>query len=306
MAIEGLFGAYEIGGIGEVKNKTIRFYSYECQPDRNSKEDILLQAVYEQDHPPRVSKGYPNGQDMLIDLCNLHLSLSGRTLAGSARIIAEWCTQRIHPYYIYEDDLFKRDSITGAKKSDLDFEVNILNYFSFSCRQMVSDLEKLYLGTLAAFTLKHLMSGEFSKAKMLFNPVAADFEENLCDKWTRSDEKARGIIADDLLKKLPCLKMGAQYDFGTGKVLFLPYVRSVFDSAYYALARFISVDAGTASDTGGKTTIAFCKACGTAFVKTGNRQQYCQRPQCQSVRNSRKSQDYYYRKKQKEIDEPLS
>ena len=75
---------------------------------------------------------------------------------------------------------------------------------------------------------------------------------------------------------------------------------------YYTPASFVTVDVGTASDTGGKKAIAFCKACVTAFVKTGNRQQYCQCPQCQSVRNIRKSQDNYYRQKQKKIGDLLS
>ena len=93
----------------------------------------------------------------------------------------------------------------------------------------------------------------------MFDPVAADFEENLCKKWEHSDNDARSFIADKLLMNLPHLEMGAQYNFETGKILFQPYVRSVFNSAYYALTRFISVDAGATSDTGGKTTIAFCK-----------------------------------------------
>ena len=299
MAIKELLSSYEIGGIGEVKNKTIRFHSYECQPDQTNKEDILIRAIYEPDHQPKVLNGYPGGQDMLIDLCNLHLSMSGRTLAGSARIIAEWCAQHIHPYYIYEDELFNLDLHANAEKKDWDFDVNVLNFFSFSCRQMLSDLEKLYLNTISVFTLKYLMDGELSKARVLFTPVAADFEENLCEKWEHSDNNARNFISDKLLMNLPHLEMGAQYSFETGKILFLPFVRSVFDSAYYALTRFISVDAGATSDTGGKTTIAFCKACGSAFVKTGNRQKYCQSSQCQSIRNSRKSQDYYYRQKQK-------
>ena len=121
MAIKELLSSYEIGGIGEVKNKTIRFHSYECQPDQTNKEDILIRAIYKPDHQPKVLNGYPGGQDMLIDLCNLHLSLVGRTLAGSARIIAEWCAQNLHPYYLQEDLLFKYDAITGYKAENWEF-----------------------------------------------------------------------------------------------------------------------------------------------------------------------------------------
>ena len=96
---------------------------------------------------------------MLIDLCNLHLSMFGRTLAGSARIIAEGCTKNLRPYYIYENELFKHDSHADDKKKDWAFDVNVLNYFSFSCNQIISYLEKPYLSTITAFTLKHLVEG---------------------------------------------------------------------------------------------------------------------------------------------------
>ena len=46
---------------------------------------------------------------------------------------------------------------------------------------------------------------------------------------------------------------------------------------------------------GGKTNIAFCQACGKAFIKRGNRQKYCGTLECQSVRNKNKAKDYYYR-----------
>ena len=76
-----------------------------------------------------------------------------------------------------------------------------------------------------------------------------------------------------------------------------PVVNSVIDAAYYALGRFAAVNAGALDDYGGKTNIAFCQACGRAFIKRGNRQKYCGTMQCQSIRNNRKSSDYYYRKK---------
>lgn len=76
-----------------------------------------------------------------------------------------------------------------------------------------------------------------------------------------------------------------------------PLVRSVIDAAYYGLGRFAAVNAGVLDDYGGKTNIAFCQACGRAFIKRGNRQKYCGTMQRQSIRNNRKSSDYYYRKK---------
>ena len=74
-------------------------------------------------------------------------------------------------------------------------------------------------------------------------------------------------------------------------------VRSAIDAAYFALSRFAAINAGALVDYGGKTNIAFCQACGRAFIKRGNRQKYCGTMQCQSIRDNRKSSDYYYRKK---------
>lgn len=62
----------------------------------------------------------------------------------------------------------------------------------------------------------------------------------------------------------------------------------------------MAVNANALDDYGGKTSIAFCQACGKAFIKRGNRQKYCGTMQCQSVRNNRKSSDFYYRKKKDE------
>ena len=64
-------------------------------------------------------------------------------------------------------------------------------------------------------------------------------------------------------------------------------------------ARFMAVNANALDDYGGKTNIAFCQACGKAFIKRGNRQKYCGTLECQSVRNKLKSKEYYYREKAK-------
>ena len=56
-----------------------------------------------------------------------------------------------------------------------------------------------------------------------------------------------------------------------------------------------AVNANALDGYGGKTNIAFCQACGKAFIKRGNRQKYCGPLECQSVRNKIKSKEYYYR-----------
>ena len=59
------------------------------------------------------------------------------------------------------------------------------------------------------------------------------------------------------------------------------------------------INANALDDYGGKTNIAFCQACGKAFIKRGSRQKYCGTLECQSVRNKLKSKEYYYRERAK-------
>lgn len=303
MSIKQELNVYELGGMGEIKNKTARFHSYECVPSRIDKNDILLIAQISDDKPPVFKSGYPNGQKLLTDLCNLYLNVADKNITESAEIIADWCVEHIHPYYFEEDELMRYESSGFFHKEQMEFDINVLNYFSFSCRQMLKDLKRLYNRTITAFSYKHLMEGNTYKAKEQYAPLIQTGATDICTEWQNISESARAETVDKFLHSFPALKMGAQYSAETKKILFLPYVNSVFDSAYYALTRFISVDAGATSDTGGKTSIGVCKACGSIFVKNGNRQSYCENVLCQSIRNSRKANNYYHRKKQKEIDD---
>lgn len=124
--------------------------------------------------------------------------------------------------------------------------------------------------------------------------------------WKDAKTEQRPRLIDNYMQSLPKFTMSLQRDEKTGVLMLLPEVSSVIEAAYYALSRFVAVNAGAIDDWGGKTSIAFCAACGNAFIKRGNRQKYCLSPQCQSIRNQRKSKEYYYRERQKEIDEMLS
>ena len=61
---------YEIGGIGDIKKHTLRFHSYRLGTEDGK---LTIYAEYEPGKPPRVFSGYPSGQELLIELCNLNL-----------------------------------------------------------------------------------------------------------------------------------------------------------------------------------------------------------------------------------------
>ena len=61
----------------------------------------------------------------------------------------------------------------------------------------------------------------------------------------------------------------------------LPGFTSVFDAAYYALARFVATQPEVPTkEDGGKTPLGICESCGKIFFKNGNRQKYCDDPEC--------------------------
>ena len=138
---------------------------------------------------------------------------------------------------------------------------------------------------------------DVAEAQKLYENVRVPEKDNLMGKWYFATPERRPFVIKEVIEKLPRFAMRLEYDLSDGQIKLQPTVRSVIDAAYYALGRFAAVNAGALDDYGGKTNIAFCQACGRAFIKRGNRQKYCGTTLCQSIRNNRKSSDYYYRKK---------
>ena len=288
---------YEIGGIGDIKKHTLRFHSYRIGTVDGK---LTIFAEYEPERPPVIFGGYPSGQELLMDLCNLHLELRGKTQEECARILVRWSIENIHPYYLYGDNVEYIEFNNDDPNDYWDCMVNVLECYHVYVEDMVRDLERLYIDTMTVFTLRKLMDGDVAEAQRLYQDVRVPEKENLMDRWYRAEPGKRPLVIKEFVEKLPTFTMNLEYDLFDRQLKLQPLVKSVIDAAYYGLGRFAAVNAGALDDYGGKTNIAFCQACGRAFIKRGNRQKYCGTDLCQSIRNNRKSSDYYYRKKKEE------
>jgi hypothetical protein len=51
-----------------------------------------------------VFNGYPSGQELLLELCNLHLEVKDKVTEEAACVIIRWCTENLHPYYFYNEE----------------------------------------------------------------------------------------------------------------------------------------------------------------------------------------------------------
>ena len=206
--------------------------------------------------------------------------------------------ENIHPYYFYGDEMVHLGMNDDDPNDFWDFLVNVLEGYRICVEDMVRDLEQLYTDTMTAFAIRSLIEGKESDAQRIYD-VRVPERENLIREWYRTDSARRPLVLQRFIDKIPKLNMGLEYDLATGQIQLQPSVKSVVDAAYFGLARFMAVNANSLDDYGGKTNIAFCQACGKAFIKRGNRQKYCGTLECQSVRNKLKSKEYYYREKAK-------
>ena len=287
--------AAEIGGIGEIKRKTLRFDSYRIGTEDGK---LTIYAEVTNDIAPKIFTGYPMGQELLLDLINLYEDTKTRTPMGQAQLIIDWCLNNVHPYYPYGDvdDAF----LNSFSLIDIwDVLVNVVELYCVYVEDMVEDLRRLYNDAMLMFTLRCLIDGKPTEARRYYSNIDPDGSNTLIDKWLSEKEDAgKRAIIETCTKKLPKLKLALQPG-PDGKLMLLPEVNSIIDAAYYALARFMAVNTGALEDWGGKTTIAFCEGCGRAYIKRGNRQKYCGSRECEAIRNSRKSSRYYYKEKAK-------
>ena len=93
-----------------------------------------------------------------------------------------------------------------------------------------------------------------------------------------------------LMEMIPDFRMRLKLDPKTDKVVFAADVDSVFDIAWYTLARYMVdvqlTDVGTTEQIHRDGKVCVCKCCGKAFIRPAkqNRRQYCGEPDCDRKR----------------------
>ncbi len=111
-------------------------------------------------------------------------------------------------------------------------------------------------------------------------------------------------ILDLLLDTLPNINMRLKRNPQDGKVVFAADVHSVFDIAYYTLARKLATfncDEFKDEIRGRKGVIATCLNCGRAFRRTTNMQMFCKNEACRKAHNAMRQKKYRENKKVKAV-----
>lgn len=107
-------------------------------------------------------------------------------------------------------------------------------------------------------------------------------------------------LRDCLISIIPDFKIRLTVDPQTNRLEFSTDVQSVFDIAWYTLARMLSEDPAPEDngrpDKRPERIMIRCRNCGNFIIRKNNRQEYCDSEVCQKVRNARKQKAFRERK----------
>lgn len=120
------------------------------------------------------------------------------------------------------------------------------------------------------------------------------------DKFATTPYDDYEVLRDTLIDIIPDFNMRLKVDARSGKMDFSTDVKSVFDIAWFTLARMISEDPAPEdkgkSDNRGEGIMIRCRNCGRFIIRKSNRQEFCDSDKCQKARNARKQKAYRDRK----------
>lgn len=161
---------------------------------------------------------------------------------------------------------------------------------------MRKDLEALYRDTLVILMFKKCLE-------------RLDVSDDLAQiTWTNEFVDFNSFPTQTHLSKISSylnkmngttIKLGLDEN---GELKVMPDFHSVFDAARFALSQYVSIPMDYPIAYAERVGIATCECCGRLFIKNGNRQKYCDNPECKKERNRRKSRTSYHRKIQEEND----
>ena len=284
---------FSLGKMNADARLTATFKYYE-KKEQDGK--IMITAYLGEGDIPKLKRGYGlDGNELWLSLNNLYQNIRGKNDNSAADNIISWCQHYAHPYYASQG--------IGEYKWDIekdteywDFFTNILGNFTFDVRTMRKDLETLYRDTLVILMFKKCLE-------------RLDVSDDLAQiTWTNEFVDFNSFPTQTHLSKISSylnkmngttIKLGLDEN---GELKIMPDFHSVFDAARFALSQYVSIPMDYPIAYAERVGIATCECCGRLFIKNGNRQKYCDDPECKKERNRRKSRTSYHRKIQEEND----
>ena len=161
---------------------------------------------------------------------------------------------------------------------------------------MRKDLENLYQDTLVIMMFKKCLERldvSTDLAQITWTNEFADFN-------SFPMQKHFGKISA-YLNEMSGVTINLELNENSGLKV-MPDFHSAFDATRFALSQYVSIPTDSPIAYADRVGVATYEWCGRLFIKNGNRQKYCDNPECKKERNRRKSRTAYRRKIQEEND----
>ena len=128
----------------------------------------------------------------------------------------------------------------------------------------------------------------------------------------RSVEKSKphgsySEMMNKLADIMPEFRVRVKADPRTERMVLAAEVNSVFDIAWFVLARLITScgqrvkQEASAEGTPKELAVVICPSCGKAFARRSNRQQFCTKEECRKAHNALRQKKYRENMKLKEM-----
>ena len=296
MEYEKYTNEYEFGGLNDNKKITTVFDRYQTKEIGG---ELYIEPIIEEGKCPALQEGYGiNGQRLWVSLQNLHLETRNLNDIEAADVIISWCKDNVHPYYFFGDPYAAFDISQEKDAEYWDMMINFIGVFDFSVKRIRNDLQLLYDRTGLMMMLYSSIHMTISKEQYAEIEETKGFEKiSIASPVERCH-----MIKNYIDKEMPKTPLALTLD-ENGEFCIAPAFTSVFDVAYYALSLYLTASPDYPLHWGARTGIGYCESCGKIYIKNGNRQKYCDDPECKKERNRRKAKSAYHRKVQAQADE---
>lgn len=279
--------------LNEDKKITAKFNCYTIE--NSDDNEILIKAVLDAGDTPLFQEGFQSvGKDLLISLCDLYILIKDIDVQLQASAVITWCKENIHPYEI---DKANFSSYDFSHVNDFKFWEAVVDFdgFTFKLTDFINDLKQLYTINHIVTNFNHILNKsnhEEKEIKWLEDGMSQAF----VGLQSLSQIQQLHIIERFLDAHYPKFNFSFTVD-SLGELQIMPAFKSVFDVAYYMMARAFVPEPET-EDTYNLRNLYYgiCEYCGRLFEKNSNRQKFCNNYECQKERNRRKSKRAYQKK----------
>ena len=328
-----VIGFGDVGGIGQLIYHTFRFKDYEYEITAGETV-CLKPVVHKGMKPDIDKVNGFSGKELFLELYNLGKKINDFSEKRPYdELLIEFCKKVAHPYSIDSlYSMLLNEQVTATEdgfmiEREAMFSVS---YFMHDLKNFYTAAQfyfalKAECAGYGEYALDLASEGKFFDGLPFFEkyklercfekhePVKDETSTDDMIKEMKADRKkaAKQVpeetisfvrepfdyfdeLRDQLMDIIPDFHMRLKVNPKNNNVVFAADVHSVFDIAWYSLARMI-VDFGPPEDAGQKKikregTLTTCPICGEAFIRRNNRHTYCDNIECKRAYDAQRAQ----------------